>query len=99
MRSAPCLMTPWPLVDRDAYGLGGDAVRHYHQRTGSGLHIRGDVKVGRNRSLAGGNSHGAVVVRPGIENVMAALIRDPHDRVIGRAFKLVPKRRSLRQAV
>ena len=61
------------LINRYRHGQGGNAVGHYHEGTGSGLHSRGDVEVGGNDGIAGGDSHGAMAVRPGVENVTAGL--------------------------
>ena len=74
------------LINRYRHGRGGNAVGHYHERTGSGFRSRGDVEVGGNDGIAGGNSHRAMAVRFGVENVTAGLIGDPHQGVVRRGF-------------
>ena len=80
------------LVHCDGHSLGGNAVGHDLERTGASFHPRGNIKIGGNGGVARGHSHGAVVVRPGVENVTGGSIRDPHQGVVRRRLQLVPKR-------
>src|ERR1700722_9212341 len=84
------------LVHCDADRLGGNAVRHYFERTWSLLSIGRNIEVSKHDRAARGYSHGAVIVRLKVENVLAGIVRDSHQGIIRSSLKFVTERGCLR---
>ena len=87
------------LVHRDTNRRRWDAVCYDHKRTRPGLHRGWHIEVGGYDLTAGGNAHGAVVVRSGVENVSTGVVCNAYERIVRGRVKLITVRGRLRQAI
>ena len=80
----------------NAERFGRDAVGDHLKRARASVDIVGYVEVGPDEFLAGGDRHRAVVVSAGVEDILAASVRDAHERIVRRGLILVAKSHRLR---
>src|SRR5215475_8687182 len=77
----------------------GDAVGDHFERGEAAFDGGRDVELGRDGRAAGGDAHGAVVVRAAVEDVMGGVVGDAHQGVVGGGLSVVAVGGALREAV
>ena len=86
------------LVHRDCYGRGRNPVG-YHFEVDSGLGAGGNIEFSGDDLAAGSHTHGAVIMGARVEDMSGAYIGEPDQGIVGRGFKFVAHRGSLRQTI
>src|ERR1041385_996795 len=74
------------LVHRDRDRLRRNSIRNHFQGTAAGFSCHRNVEVSRDSSPASCNSHCAVSMRPGIEDMVRCVVGDPDQRIVGSRF-------------
>src|SRR5262249_44797276 len=77
------------LLHRDCFARRGNAIGHDLKRAGTGLYPCWDVNHRGDNFTTGCNAHSAVIMGPGIENMVRGSIRDSHDGIVTRHSSII----------